>query len=90
MVCQFSWVAICVFKSQKNNTSEADSGLAKLVVMTNVFFNNQQRFKYVKQIRSRFFINNWSQRFYLEYMQKVKTGLYKKADFQNLVAQNLK
>ena len=50
--------------------SEADSGLVKLVVVTNIFFNNQQheiktkRFKYVKQIRSRFFRNNWSQRFY--------------------------
>ena len=50
--------------------SEADSGLVKLVVVTNVFFNNQQheikikRFKYVKQIRSSFFSNNWSQRFY--------------------------
>ena len=34
---------------------EADSGLVKLVMMTNVFFNNQQhevkikQFKYVKQ-----------------------------------------
>ena len=43
---------------------ETDSGLVKLVVMTNVFFNNQQheikikRFKYVKQIRSSFFSNN--------------------------------
>ena len=55
--------------------SEADSGLVKLVVMT-----NQQRFKYVTQIRFK----------QISFMQKVKTDLYKKANFQNLVAQNLK
>ena len=46
--------------SEKN--SGAHSGLVKLVVMTNVFFNNQQhkikikRFICVKQITSSFFI----------------------------------
>ena len=51
---------------------EVDSGLVKLVVMTNVFFNNQQdeikikRFIRVKQkeIKSSFFGNCWNQRFY--------------------------
>ena len=42
--------------------AEADSGLVKLVVMTNIFFNNQQHkikwFICVKQIRSSFFCNN--------------------------------
>ena len=50
--------------------AEADSGLVKLVVMTNVFFNNQQheikthRFICVKQIKSSFFSNNGNQHFY--------------------------
>ena len=50
--------------------AEADSGLVKLVMMTNAFFNNQQheintkRFICVKQIKSSFFSNNGSQRFY--------------------------
>ena len=50
--------------------SEADSGLVKLVVMTNIFFKNQQHeikiklFICVKQIKSSFFSNNWNQRFY--------------------------
>ena len=67
--------------------SEADSGFVKLVVMTNVFFNNQQqeiktkRFICVKQIKSSFFSNNSNQRFYLQYMQNVKIFS------QNLVAQ---
>ena len=44
---------------------EADSGLVKLVVMTNVFFNKQQNetkikpFIFVKYIKSRFFSNSW-------------------------------
>ena len=48
----------------------ADSGLVKLVVMTNVFFNNQQhkikikRLLGVKQITSSFFTDSWNQRFY--------------------------
>ena len=43
---------------------EADSGLVKLVVMTNVFFNKQQNetkikpFIFVKYIKSRFFSNS--------------------------------
>ena len=43
---------------------EADSGLVKLVVMTNVFFNKQQNdikikpFIFVKYIKSRFFYNS--------------------------------
>ena len=51
-------------------SSEADSGLAKLVVMTNDFFNNQQheiktrQFICVKQIKSSFFSNNGNQFFY--------------------------
>ena len=50
--------------------SEADSGLVKLVVMTNLFFNNQQheiktrQFICVKQIKSSFFSNNGNQLFY--------------------------
>ena len=56
----------------KNTTlkSGADSGLVKLVVMSNVFFNNQQhkikikRFLRVKEITSSFFSNSWNQRFY--------------------------
>ena len=49
---------------------EADSGLVKLVVMTNVFFNKQQheikikRFIFVKYIKSRFFCNSWNQCFH--------------------------
>ena len=51
-------------------TAGVDSGLVKFVVMTNVFFNNQQhkikikRFLGVKQITSSFFTNSWNQRFY--------------------------
>ena len=47
--------------------AEADSGLVKLVVMTNDFFNNQQheiktrQFICVKQIKSSFFSNNGNQ-----------------------------
>ena len=47
-----------------------DSGLVKFVVMTNVFFNNQQhkikikRFLCVKQITFIFLSNSWNQRFY--------------------------
>ena len=50
--------------------AEADSGLVKLVVMTNDFFNNQQheiktrQFICVKQIKSSFFSNNGNQFFY--------------------------
>ena len=50
--------------------TEADSGLVKLVGMTNVFFNNQQheiktkQFICVKQIKSSFFSNNGNQLFY--------------------------
>ena len=49
---------------------EADSGLVKLVVMTNVFFNKQQheikikRFIFVEYIKSRFFCNSWNQCFH--------------------------
>ena len=49
---------------------EADSGLVKIVVMTNVFFNKQQheikikRFIFVKYIKSRFFCNSWNQCFH--------------------------
>ena len=49
---------------------EADSVLAKSVVMTNVFFNNQQheikakRSICVKQIKPSFFSNNENQHFY--------------------------
>ena len=51
-----------------HSTPEEDSGLVKLVVMTNIFFNNQQHeiniklFICVKQITSSFFSNNWNQR----------------------------
>ena len=47
-----------------------DSGLVKLVVMTNIFFNNQQhkiktrQFISLKQIKSSFFSNNGNQLFY--------------------------
>ena len=50
--------------------SGADSGLVKLVRMTNIFFNNQQhqiktkQFKCVKQIKSSFFSNNENEHFY--------------------------
>ena len=50
--------------------SKADSGLVKLVMVTNVFFNKKQqeikikRFTCVKQIKSSFFSNSWNQRFY--------------------------
>ena len=50
--------------------TEADSGLVKLVGMTNVFFNNQQheiktkQFICVKQIKSSFFSNNGNLHFY--------------------------
>ena len=46
------------------DSAGADSGLVKLVVMTNVFFNNQQhkikikRFLFFKEITSSFFSNN--------------------------------
>ena len=49
---------------------EVDSGLVKLVVMGNVFFNKQQheikikRFTFVKYIKSRFFCNSWNQCFH--------------------------
>ena len=52
------------------STSEADSGLVKLVVMTNVFFNYKQHeiktkwFVCVKQIKASFPSNNEIQRFY--------------------------
>ena len=51
-------------------SSGADSGLVKLGVMTNVFFNNQQHkikikpFLCVKEITSSFLNNSWNQRFY--------------------------
>ena len=50
--------------------SGADSGLVKLVRMTNIFFNNQQhqiktkQFICVKQIKSSFFRNNENEHFY--------------------------
>ena len=51
-------------------TAEVGSGLVKLVVMTSVFFNNQQhkikikRFICVKQIKSSFLGDSWNQHFY--------------------------
>ena len=54
--CPALWLSI--------SSTEADSGLVKLVVMTNVFFNKQQdeieikRFIFVKYIMSRFFCNS--------------------------------
>ena len=57
---------------------EADSGLVKLVVMTNIFFNNQQheiktrRFTCVQQIKSSFFGNKANQHFY-SYVKREKT-----------------
>ena len=69
--------------------TEADSGLVKLVVMNNVFFNNQQheiktkRFICVKQIKPSFFSSNGNQHFYSQYMRNVKTGLYRKLNFQS-------
>ena len=50
--------------------SEADSGFVKLVVMTNVFFNNQQheiktkQCISMKQKKPSFFSNNRNQLFY--------------------------
>ena len=50
--------------------TEPDSGLIKLVVMTNIFFNNHQHeiktkcFICVKQIKYSFFSTNGNQRFY--------------------------
>ena len=49
---------------------EADSGLVKLVIITNVFFNKQQLkieikwLIFVKYIKSRFFCNSWNQCFH--------------------------
>ena len=67
--------------------SEADLELVKLVVMTNVFFNNHQREIEIKvwflhqQLKSTF---SW-------YMQNVKTDLYRKLRFQpNLLVQRRK
>ena len=67
--------------------SEADLELVKLVVMTNVFFNNHQRETEIKvwflhqQLKSTF---SW-------YMQNVKTDLYRKLRFQpNLLVQRRK
>ena len=65
-----------MFKSNSLETvkfallTEAALGLVKLIVMTNVFFNNQlqgikiKQFIWVKQIKTSFFSNNWNQRFY--------------------------
>ena len=50
--------------------TEVDLGLVKLVVITNVFFNNQQheiktkQFICIKLIKSSFFSNHEKQRFY--------------------------
>ena len=50
--------------------TEVDLGLVKLVVITNVFFNNQQheiktkQFICIKLIKSSFFSNHKKQRFY--------------------------
>ena len=46
--------------------SAVDSGLIKLAVMTNVFFNKikVKRFIFVKYIKSRFFCNSWNQCFH--------------------------
>ena len=69
--------------------TEAGSGLIELVVMANVFFNNQQheiktkRFRCVKQIKPSFFSSNGNQHFYSQYMQNGKTGLYRKLNFQS-------
>ena len=45
---------------------EVDSGLIKLAVMTNVFFNKikVKRFIFVKYIKSRFFCSSWNQCFH--------------------------
>ena len=54
----------CNFIKQETSTPGADSGLVKLVVMTYIFFNNQQhkikikRFLCVKEITTSFFSNS--------------------------------
>ena len=63
--------------------SETDSGLVKLVVMANVFFNNQQheikarQFICVKQIKSSFFSNNGNQLFCSIYVKRENQPLQK-------------
>ena len=75
-----------IYNQRKRSYSKNRDGV-KLVVMTNVFFNNQQHeiktkwFICVKQIKSSFFSNNENRRFYLQYMQNVKTGIYRKLNF---------
>ena len=75
-----------IYNQRKRSYSKNGDGI-KLVVMTNVFFNNQQHeiktkwFICVKQIKSSFFSNNENRRFYLQYMQNVKTGIYRKLNF---------
>ena len=59
---------------KSTQTAEVDSGLVKLAMMTNVFFNNYQheikvkQFLYIKQIMSSFLNNSRNQRFYSQYM----------------------
>ena len=63
-------IEMCVESVSVSSNSEADSGLVKLVVMTNVFFNNQQheiktrQCISMKQIKRSFFSNNGNQLFY--------------------------
>ena len=57
-------VYFCSFVTKSNQESEAESGLVKSVVMTNLFFNSQQHkieikwFICVKNVRSSFFSNS--------------------------------
>ena len=57
-------------RTTASEKTEADSGLVKLVVTTNAFFNNQQqgikieRFICVKQTKSSFFSNSWKESFH--------------------------
>ena len=58
--------------------------------MSNVFFYDQQHenktkrsFMCIKQIKSGFFSDNGNERFYSQHTQNVKTGLYRKLDFQS-------
>ena len=63
-------IEMCVESVSVLSNSEADSGLVKLVAMTNVFFNNQQheiktrQCIFMKQKKPSFFSNNGNQLFY--------------------------
>ena len=60
-----------------------DFGKVKLVVMTNIFFNNQQReiktrqFIWVKQIKSNFFSNKGNQLLFIVYLKRENRPLQK-------------